>query len=523
MPPIESLSKLQSSTKPTETPLVPARDLKILMEMRAAFDGYAGIPQETRLLFRGLSLLSGVSIEGLLQHTLRVLPRGLPIGKSQSREGLNNLGRVVITLEQNYWDSLPRAIGHTFGMALWHLIGGRQTLTRFESSHFRDYLWRRFFARSLPPSDFDVVTAGAFRIARPPWNAMQICALVVRKMGFPSLFPRLDTSDFDVMIVETPYPASVSKRTKLVVRYHDAIPLMMPHTISDKRWHHAFHYHALRKNVANGAWFACVSEATRQDLISVFPQAAARSLTIHNMVSHDYFDENSSATRIPQIIRTRLNAHIDPPLDPSFKRRLFEDDASAPPPEYLLIVSTIEPRKNHETLLSAWEKLRVGRFPQIKLLVVGKLGWHHGAIVNKFRPWMDRGDVFLLEGLLSSDLRLLYKHARATICPSFGEGFGFAGVEAMRSGGVVVASDIPVHREIYADAAEYFNPYSVDDLVCAIQKVVNVEDSARRNDLVARGAIISDRYAYDVILPQWESFLYGDLQEPSTPPIPQRA
>ena len=75
-------------------------------------------------------------------------------------------------------------------------------------------------------------------------------------------------------------------------------------------------------------------------------------------------------------------------------------------------------------------------------------------------PWMERGDVFLVADVPSADLRLLYKHARATVCPSFGEGFDFSGVEAMKSGGAVVASDIAVHREIYADAAEYCNPYS---------------------------------------------------------------
>ncbi len=92
------------------------------------------------------------------------------------------------------------------------------------------------------------------------------------------------------------------------------------------------------------------------------------------------------------------------------------------------------------------------------------MGWHHKQIVRKFRPWLERGDVFLLEDVLSAELRVLYGHARATVCPSFGEGFDFSGVEAMKSGSPVVASDIPVHREVYADAAEFFNPYSIDAL-----------------------------------------------------------
>jgi glycosyltransferase involved in cell wall biosynthesis len=484
------------------------RPLRILLEMRPALDGHAGIPQETRLLFRGLSLIEGFSVEGLIQSTTNALGRGLPtsgktwLGELSTDRQLNRLARIVIMLEQWSWHSYLTAVP----MVLRHLSGGAEELTRFEAHHFRDFIWRRLFARTLPSEDFDIVTNASFRIARVPWTVMQRCALVTRKLGY-ALYPRLNTSNFDVMIAETPYPATVSRRTRLVVRYHDAIPLLMPHTISDRRLHQAYHYRALRRNVESGAWFVCVSDATRNDLLSVFPQAEARSLTIHNMVSHHYFDEQSAASRVPEIIKTRLNTRIKPPLDPALKRGLFDRGTLPEALDYLLIVSTIEPRKNHLTLLSGWEKLRVERFPGLKLLIVGELGWHHKAIVRKFRPWIERGDVFLLEDVPSPELRLLYKHARATVCPSFGEGFDFSGVEAMMSGGAVVASDIAVHREVYSEAAEYFNPYSVENLSRAIQDVIDPARSARREELAAKGAVVSRRYTYEAILPKWQSFL----------------
>jgi len=234
-------------------------------------------------------------------------------------------------------------------------------------------------------------------------------------------------------------------------------------------------------------------------------------------VSHNYFDEDSTAQRIPEIIKTRMNGMVKPPLDPSFMRRLFEDSVLPESLEYLLVVSTIEPRKNHLGLLSAWEKLRAEAFPQLKLIVVGKLGWHHKAIVKKFRPWMERGDVFLLEDVPAADLRVLYKHARATICPSFGEGFDFSGVEAMKSGGVVAASDIPVHREIYDGAVEYFNPYSTPDLSRAIAELIGPSQDMRRADLVAQGAVVARRYAYEKILLQWQAFLSAQCSEVESP------
>ena len=502
----------------------PETPLRILLEMRPALEGHAGIPQETRLLFRGLSMLENVRVEGLMQSGDQLLARGLPpsgkgwFGPLSKDRQLNRLGRVVITLEQRTWVkksgapkrrsrfSVLKTTAYTVVMALRQRIGGRESLARFDAHNFRDYIWRRFFARTLPAADFDLVTRAGFRIARIPWGAMHICGLFTRHFG-PPIYPRLDTADFDVMIAETPYPATVSRKTTLVVRYHDAIPVLMPHTISDRGHHQATHYRALRNNVNSGAWFVCVSDATRNDLLSIFPQAEPRALTIHNMVSHDYFDEDSSAERVPEIIKTRLNSRLKPPSDPGFTRRLFEEGSGSEPLQYLLIVSTIEPRKNHLTLLSAWEQLRADIFPKLKLLVVGETGWRQKSIVGKFRPWMERGDAFLVENVPSADLRLLYKHARATVCPSFGEGFDFSGVEAMKSGGAVIASDIAVHREIYADAAEFFNPYSVGDAARAIRTVIGLAGAARRDELIAKGAVVARRYDYEVILPKWEAFL----------------
>ena len=85
-----------------------------------------------------------------------------------------------------------------------------------------------------------------------------------RRSSVAALYPGSIPRGFDVMLVETPFPGRVSPRTRMVVRYHDAIPLLMPHTIKDRGYHRAAHYQALLRNVRDGAWFACVSEATRR-------------------------------------------------------------------------------------------------------------------------------------------------------------------------------------------------------------------------------------------------------------------
>src|ERR1700690_2027946 len=131
--------------------------------MRRAAGGRAGIPQETRLLFRGLSLLGDVQIEGLMQSPENVLAAGLPapgsngLARLRPDEQLDRLGRVIIKLEEGGWDSRVRAALYTIAMALGHLCGHTQRLSHFDARRFRDYLWWRFFALTLPPTDFELV------------------------------------------------------------------------------------------------------------------------------------------------------------------------------------------------------------------------------------------------------------------------------------------------------------------------------------------------------------------------------
>jgi glycosyltransferase involved in cell wall biosynthesis len=494
--------------------------VKVLLELRPALDGHAGIPQETRLLFRALARMPGIEVEGLLQSSNKVVARGLPADESAAAvlsddRRIYRLSRVVVSLQQAAKTTIVErllAIMHlaigTPLMLMRALLGVGETLGRFEAERFRDFVWRALFARTLPPGDFDSVTARRFRVARLPWSSMHAAALFTKRFGL-AIYPRLDTRGFDLMIAETPYPGRVRRPTRMVVRYHDAIPVLMPHTISDRSYHQASHFNALRRNVRDGAWFACVSEASRRDLLAIFPDAEPRAVTIPNMVSHHYFAEASDPAQVPEIVRTRLSQSIknnQPDLS-----RLRGDGRL----RYLLMVSTIEPRKNHLTLLAAWEHLRAHVYPDLKLILVGMLGWEHKPIVRRFRPWLERGDLYILEDVPSPELRLLYRHAAAAVCPSFGEGFDFSGIEAMRCGTVVAASDIPVHREIFDAAAEYFNPYSAAEISAAVSRLIGEGAQARRAELLRQGEEVSGRYQPERIAPLWQGFLARLRNEPA--------
>lgn len=489
--------------------------MRVLLEMRAALDGHAGIPQATRLLFRSLRQLPGVEVQGLLQSGNLVLEPGLPMRDGEllpltdALDRIDRLSKVVVSLQQgpasHRLEHLRKRLlklGGPLWAALRALLGLREPLTGFDPAQFQDYVWRAMFARSLPASDLPAVTGGLFRVLRWPWSLVNAVGVGSGALGW-ALYPRLDTQGIDVMIAETPYPGRVRHGTTLVVRYHDAIPLLMPHTIKDRGYHRSQHLLALQRNARDGAWFACVSEATRRDLLSVLPGAEARCVTIPNMLSHHYHPESADASRVPEIIWSRKNRHA--PHHGGVDMGEAERQRAGQP--YLLMVSTLEPRKNTLALLEAWELLRANGHGQLHLVCVGSLGWHHGAILARLTPWLGRGGVHLLEDVPADDLRLLYRHAALTVCPSAAEGFDFSGVEAMASGGLVAASDIPVHREIYQDASAYFNPYSSADMASVMAALLVPEAGARHEALRAAGQRVAEGYRPEVVLPQWSALL----------------
>jgi glycosyltransferase involved in cell wall biosynthesis len=480
------------------------KKLHVLLEMRPALDGFAGIPQETRLLFRGLCTMPALQVQGLLQTSMHFLTADV-VASLKAQPSTKRFDVVDLYIKRR-----RIALGLVLATLMLPRYGAVKT-TLFEPRNFADFIWQRLFAKTLPAADFALVAGPRYRVCSVPWNVMQTAGLYALKLLRRATYPRLDTTGVDVFITQTPYPAQLSPGTKMVVRYHDALPILMPKAFPNAARHHATHLQALRSNVQSGAYFACVSETTRQDLLRLFPQVADRAVTIHNMVSHEYFDENSSAKEVPEIVRARVNMQ-SPRTRPDFSS-LAEQDSFyqrhlAAPFRYLLIVSTIEPRKNHLILLAAWQAIRERLDPTIKLVMVGSLGWDVAPILQPMRKWIDEGALLVLSGVPGADLRVLYKHAAVTVCPSLAEGFDYSGVEAMRSGGVVIASDIAVHREVYADAAEYFDPNSVASLLDTIKSVLYHHSASEKQTLLRiAGKVVSARYLADAIYPKWTAFL----------------
>jgi glycosyltransferase involved in cell wall biosynthesis len=462
-------------------------------------------------LYRGLSGIPTLRMEGLIQHGARRVRPALSLnGRPLSEDKrINRLSRFVVSLYQdphsNAIEVVQAALNKMYArqwMRVKGYLGIGLSMTQFDSSLFEDFVWRTFFSKTLNPRDKALFKNAKYRVLADARQTMHTAGLASLKYSRTATYPIVDTRDFDYFLTQTPFPGRVKRSTTMVVRYHDAVPILMPHTIKDKAFHQASHFHALRDNVAHGAWFSCISQATRADLLKIFPEAEKRTSVIHNMVSDEYSKEPSSPDMVDQIVRNRPAPFEEAKLTP----RNAPMQVSGKPAKYLLMVSTIEPRKNHLLLMEAWERLRYTNHPDLKIIFVGNTGWDVAPVLKAFRPWAERGDLFWLYNVPSAELRVLYQHAAITVCPGLAEGFDYSGVEAMKCGGLVVASDIPVHREIYHDAARYFNPYDAEHCAAVLHQLLLQQSSEQGDALRTAAAHVSARYSAQEIMPQWADF-----------------
>lgn len=195
----------------------------------------------------------------------------------------------------------------------------------------------------------------------------------------------------------------------------------------------------------------CVSESTRRDVLEYYSLSPARAITIH-----------SGLAAMPDAGPTPLL-----------------------PTPYILFVSTIEPRKNLDSLLDAFEALKHrGRFDG-SLVVVGKVGWKSEATVARFRTSRWRDSIRHLDYVRFDSLAAIYRGASCFVFPSHYEGFGFPLLEAMSLGVPSLAARSSSLPEIGGEAALYFDAEKKNDLVEKLDSILH--DDELRATLSARG------------------------------------
>lgn len=168
--------------------------------------------------------------------------------------------------------------------------------------------------------------------------------------------------------------------------------------------------------------------------------------------------KNQILANYPSLMPEHLHPITEAP-DPIFRNSLENRNTGILqnlPKKYFLFVGNAYPHKNLPVLLSAMQQLSTHH-----LVIVAK----RTPFLNKLLVGSDRSNLTILSDCSDQELLSLYKNAQALVTPSLMEGYGLVGLEALMVGTPVIASNIPVYREVYGQNVTYFDPHSVSDLV----------------------------------------------------------
>ncbi len=221
-------------------------------------------------------------------------------------------------------------------------------------------------------------------------------------------------------------------KAKLTATIHDLTSRLMPelHTPANIRADEGFAQKVLKR--ATG--LIAVSENTRQDAVRLLGLDPERIHVIHSGVPEVYFGAQPRPSGRP----------------------------------YVFFLGTIEPRKNIDTLLDAWQGLRLR--DDFDLVIAGASGWSSGKTLARLasRP----PSVRYLGYVPEDELPGLTAGATAFVYPSLYEGFGFPVAQAMAAGVPVITSNTSCLPEIAGEGALLVDPRSPAEIQSAIEKLL---------------------------------------------------
>lgn len=209
-----------------------------------------------------------------------------------------------------------------------------------------------------------------------------------------------------------------------------------------------------------------VSQFTRQDLLERFPQLEPRVTAVYPGLNSFY--------------------RVLPPGSGAATARRFTRKP------FLLCIGSIEPRKNIEGLLRAFQIVR--QTHDVSLLIAGGLAWKYEPILA-LRHRLNLTDAVFTGYLSELELRDLYNEAALFVFPSLFEGFGFPPLEAMACGAPVAMSNVSSLPEVGGKAAAYFDPQYPEDMAAIIGALLSSPE--RRAEMAVAGLLQARRFSWE--------------------------
>lgn len=264
-----------------------------------------------------------------------------------------------------------------------------------------------------------------------------------------------------VDLLHVQYTAPPLAPCRVVATIHDLSFEHLPETFN--RRSRAQLRFTVRRTARNAAHILTLSEFSRRDIIETYKLDPTRvSVT--------------PAAAAPGFL---------PVTDETQLRRVRENYGIGG--DYILSVSSIQPRKNLVRLIEAYSCLR-GLRPESKLpqlVLAGKRGWLDSETLRAAQRHAVDGDIIFTGYVPDRDLPALFSGAVCFVYPSIFEGFGLPVLEAMQCGAPVIAGNRTSIPEVVGESGLLFDPFDTNSLVNALSRVLGNSDY--RDTLRARG------------------------------------
>ena len=248
-----------------------------------------------------------------------------------------------------------------------------------------------------------------------------------------------------------------SRGAHVVTMIHDLIPLTRPELV-DKLFTGVFRAW-FNQMLSCSSALVCNSRATKDELLTYCDE---------NKLKHPEVDFFHLGSDFQLAVRATSPAGRHSGNDHA-ERSLSDGD------RYILVVGSVEKRKRHDLLLDAFEQVWKTH-TDVKLVVVGRPGGGAETVIERLKTHPAMGTQLLwITDATDMELVDLHCKARSLVFCSSAEGYGLPLVEARQLGCRVIASDIPVFRELADEGVTLFPAHDVDALARAIQRAVDTE------------------------------------------------
>ena len=270
---------------------------------------------------------------------------------------------------------------------------------------------------------------------------------------------RVEISHLGLDVLHSPdFIPPFHRHCKSIITIHDLAFLVYPHFLTKES---ARYYGQIDQAVKLTDHIIAVSESTKRDTIRLLGAPEHKITVIYESADPIYRPVNDREI----LKQTKTKYHITG--------------------DFILFVSTIEPRKNLPTLLKAYGQLLDSYKADVRLAVVGRRGWLSEEVFTLVEKLKLTNDILFLGRVPVEDLLHLYNAAQLLVQPSFYEGFGLPPLEAMACGTPVVVSNVSSLPEVVGDAGLLVDPENASEITVAIWRVLT--DEALRAELIAKG------------------------------------